>query len=127
MSKYIIKTNIDNIILDNDEIISIELKQYNNMLCKNIQNILSKYIKNKFNSSSFKIIIKTKSKIIYINYENYENNDYKNIVYVSNEDYNALKDLFDKKLREIKIHGSIEKIRNNFSILKIISSFFFQK
>lgn len=117
MQKYIINTEQQSLIIENEDITSIELKQYNYILHNSIKKFLLTFFNKQINSHIFKIIIKTPSKVISVKYDDYNNASYKKLVYISNEDYNQLKKLFDKQINKAILYGNISKVSNNISFI----------
>lgn len=116
MCNYIITTDTKTLVLDNEEIVSIEIKEYVSYYGRLIKKILAAF--NIFlKEYDAKIILKTKTKIIEITYNNH--NKIENLSKIVNDDYNQIKTLLNKEDKTININGNISKIKNKTDICKL--------
>jgi DNA-binding transcriptional regulator GbsR (MarR family) len=116
MCNYIITTDTKTLVLDNEEIVSIEIKEYVSYYSRLIKKIFAAF--NIFlKEYDAKIILKTKTKIIEITYNNH--NKIENLSKIVNDDYNQIKTLLNKEDKTININGNISKIKNKTDICKL--------
>ena len=116
MCNYIITTETKTSVLDNEEIVSIEIKEYVSYYSRLIKKIFAAF--NIFlKEYDAKIILKTKTKIIEITYNNH--NKIENLSKIVNDDYNQIKTLLNKEDKTININGNISKIKNKTDVCKL--------